>query len=134
MKFPKPTFNLKGYNDSPVENLASCIVYLDHGKKIFRVLYEVADSKGHMILGRKQALIMEYVNFPEIQKLAVQAQTDRSIKTLVEEPAKTTDGPVIPRVQKCTDSMVPVIQRSTKEKITINERTQSLLSTKDYLL
>ena len=26
---------------------------------------------------------MEYVNFPEIQKPAVQAKTDRSIKTLV---------------------------------------------------
>ena len=31
---------------------------------------------------------MEYVNFPEIQKPAVQAKTDRSIKKLVEEPAK----------------------------------------------
>ena len=41
-----------------------------------------------MILGRKQALIMEYVNFPEIQKPAVQAKTDRSIKKLMEEPAK----------------------------------------------
>ena len=77
---------------------------------------------------------MEYVNFPEIQKPAVQAKTDRSIKTLVEEPAKTTDGPVIPRVQKCTDPVVPVIQRSTKEKITINGRTHSLPTTKDYLL
>ena len=88
LKLGKPTVNLKGYNDSPVENLDSCIVYLYHGNKIFRVLCEVADSKGHMILGRKQALIMEYVNFPEIQKPAVQAKTDRSIKKLVEEPAK----------------------------------------------
>ena len=83
LKLGKPTVNLKGYNDSPVENLGSWIVYLYHGNKIFRVLCEVADSKGHMILGRKQALIMEYVNFPEIQKPAVQAKTDRSIKTLV---------------------------------------------------
>ena len=83
LKLGKPTVNLKGYNDSPVENLGSRIVYLYHGNKIFRVLCEVADSKGHMILGRKQTLIMEYVNFPEIQKPAVQAKTDRSIKTLV---------------------------------------------------
>ena len=47
---------------------------------------------------------------------------------------KTNDGPVIPRVQKCTDPVVPVIQRSTKEKITINGRTHSLPTTKDYLL
>ena len=77
---------------------------------------------------------MEYVNFPEVQKPAVQAKTDGSIKTLVEEPAKTTDGSVISRVQKCTDPVVPVIQRSTKEKITINGRTHSLRTTKDYLL
>ena len=109
-------------------------MYLYHGNKIFRVLCEVADSKDHMILGRKQALIMEYVNFPEIQKPAVQGKTDRSIKKLVEEPVKTNDGPVIPRVQKCTDPVVPVIQRSTKKKITINGRTHSLPTTKDYLL
>jgi len=48
----------------------------------------VADSKSHMFLGGEQALVMEYVRFPEIQKPAVQAKTDRSIKALVEEPLK----------------------------------------------
>ena len=134
LKLGKPTVNLKGYNDSLVENLGSCIVYLYHGNKMYRVLCEVADSKGHMILGRKQALVMEYVSFPEIQKPTVHAKTDRSIKTLVEEPAKTTNGPVIPRVQKCTDPVVPVIQSRTQEKITINRKTHSLPTTKDYLL
>ena len=80
------------------KTLVPALVHLYHGNKIFRVLCEVTDSKGHMILGRKQALIMEYVNFPEIQKPTVQAKTDRSIKTFVEEPTKTTDGPIIPRV------------------------------------
>ena len=101
---------------------------------MYRVLCEVADSKGHMILGRKQALVMEYVSFPEIQKPAVQAKTDRPIKTLVEEPAETTNGPAIARVQKCTDPVVPVIQKCTQEKITINGKTHSLPTTKDYLL
>ena len=73
LKLGKPTVNLKGYNDSPVGNLGSCIVYLYHGNKMFRVLCEVSESKGHMILGRKQALVMEYVSFPKIQKPAVQA-------------------------------------------------------------
>ena len=54
-----PTVNLKGHNDIPVENLGSCIVYLYNGNKMCRVWCEVADSKGHMILGRKQALAME---------------------------------------------------------------------------
>ena len=87
-----------------------------------------------MILGRKQALVMEYVSFSEIQKPAVQAKTDRSIKTLVEEPVKTTNGPVIPRVQKCIDPVVPVIQKSTQESLTIAGKTHSLPTTKDYLL
>jgi len=52
---------------------------------------------------------MEYVRFPEIQKPAVQAKTDRSIKTLVEEPLKTTNGPVIPGVKMCTAPVIPVI-------------------------
>ena len=55
LKLGKITVNLKGYNDSPVEKLGSCIVYLYHGNKMYRVLCEVADSKGHLILGRKQA-------------------------------------------------------------------------------
>ena len=126
--------NLKGYNDSPVGNLGSCIEYLYHGNKMYRVLCEVVDSKGHMILGRRQALVMEYASFPEIQKPAVQAKTDRSIKTLVEKPSKPTNGPVIPRIQKCTDPVVPVIQKRTQERITINGKTYSLPTTKDYLL
>ena len=84
LKLGKPTVNLKGYNDSPVGNLGSCIVYLYRGNKMYRVLSEVADSKGHMILGRKQ--------------------------------------------------VVPVIQKRTQERITINGKTHSLPTTKDYLL
>ena len=127
LRLGNPIVNLKRCNDSPVKNLGSCIVYLYHGNKTFRVLCEVADSEGHMILGRKQA-------FPEIQKPAVQAKTERSVKTLVEEPAKTTDGPAIPRVQKCTDPVVPVIQKRTQERITINGKTHLLPTSKDYLV
>ena len=73
LKLGKPTVNLKGHNDSPVGNLGFCFVYLYHGNKMYRVLSEVDDSKSHMILGRKQASVMEYVSFPEIQKPVVQA-------------------------------------------------------------
>ena len=63
---------LKGYNDSPVENLGSGSVYLYHGKQTYKVSFEVTDSKGHMILGRQQqALLMGYVSFPEIQQPVV---------------------------------------------------------------
>ena len=45
--------NLKGYKERPVENLGSCVFYLYHGNKMYRVLCKVTDSNGHMILGRK---------------------------------------------------------------------------------
>ena len=64
-----------------------------------------------MILGRKQALVMEYVSFPK--KPAVQAKAHRSIKTLVEKLSKSTNGPVIPRIQKCTDPVMPLIRKRT---------------------
>ena len=85
-----------------------------------------------MILGRKQEL--EYVSFDEIQKPALQSKTAVSIKTFMVEPAKTTNGPVIPRVQKCTGPVVPAIQKRTQERITINRKTHPLPTTKDYLL
>ena len=52
----------------------------------------------------------------------------------MENPSKPTNGPVIPRIQKCTDPVVPVIQKRTQERITINGKTHSLPTTKDYLL
>ena len=51
----------------------------------------------------------------------------------MEEPVKTTNSPVIPRVWKCTDPVVPVIQKRTQEKITISGNTHSLPTTMDYL-
>ena len=74
------------------------------------------------------------LSFPEIQKPAFQAKAERYIKTLLEEPAKTTDGRAIPRVQKRTDPVVPLIQKRTQERITINGGTHSLPTTRDYLL
>ena len=65
--------NMKGYNDSSVENLGSCFVYLYNGRQTF-VSFEVTDSKGHMILGRQQALLMGYVSFPEIQQPVVRSR------------------------------------------------------------
>ena len=115
--------NLKGYNDSPVENLGSCSVYLYHGKQTYKVSFEVTDSKGHMILGRQQALLMGYVSFSEIQQPVFKAKVETSIKTITDKPAKPLAEPVIPVVQECTD-----------KKITIGGKTHPLPTTKEYLL
>ena len=65
LKLGKGTVNLKGYNDIPVENWGPALcTFTVVTRCADRVSCEVIDSKGHMILGRKQALDMEYVSFP----------------------------------------------------------------------
>ena len=59
LKLGQLTVNPKGYNYSSVENLGSCSVYLYsvyHGKQTYKVSCEVADSKGHMFLGRQPSI------------------------------------------------------------------------------
>ena len=112
---------MKGYNDSSVENLGSCFVYLYNGRQTYKVSFEVADSKGHMILGRQQALLMGYVSFPEIQQPVFKAKVDTSIKTITDKPAKPPAEPVIPLVQECTD-----------KKMTIRGKAHLLPTTKEY--
>ena len=55
---------LIGYNDSPIKDVGSIIAFLYHGNQKYIVLCKVADSSGHMILGRDQALRMKYIDFP----------------------------------------------------------------------
>jgi len=82
-KLGKLTVNLKGYNDSPVKNTGSYIMCLHHGNKKYRVLCKVTDSKGHMTLDRKEALVVEYVSFSKIQKQTVQAKIEFQSTTCV---------------------------------------------------
>lgn len=126
----KPTMKLNRYNESSFENLGSCIVYLYHGNKKYRVLCEVAKSKGHMILGRKQALVMGYINFPEMLQPTMIGE---SVKSLAEERVRSIDCPRVPSVQESSIPEVPVIQEHTQQKIPIYGKTHSLPTTKDYL-
>ena len=47
---------------------------------------------------------------------------------------RSADCQHIPRVQESSIPVVPVIQERTQQKITINGKTKSLLTTKDYSL
>ena len=118
-----PTVSLKGYNDAPVDNLGSCTVYIYHGDKTTKVQCEVADSKGHMILGRQQALQIQYVQFPDISAPAVTAEPETSVKTVTSDQEQHVSEPVRPDMQEITSS-----------SITISGRTHQLPTTKGYLL
>ena len=104
-----PTVSLLGYNDTPVGNLGSCYVQMYHGKKTTKVRCEVADSRGPILLGRKQALQMGYVSFPKIEMPPVQFKTETTIKTVESEPARS-------------------------HSISINGKIHQLPTTKEYLL
>ena len=123
LKLGPPTVNLRGYNDNPVENLGSCTVFVYHGREIYKILCEVANSNGPMILGREQALKMNYVQFPSIQEPAVAAKPVTSIKTVSKKSSSIPEDPV-----------VPAIQQSNEHCITINGKTHPLPTTKEYLL
>ena len=72
-----PTVKLIGYNNRPIKNLGSIIVFLYHGNEKFKVLCEVADRNGHMILGRDQTSRMKYIDFPQIQEPIVNAKPEK---------------------------------------------------------
>ena len=125
---------MKGYNDSPVENLGSCVAYLYYGNKKYRVLTQVAESKGHMILGRNQALLMRYVTFPNIREPAMEAKANTAIKMVRDESLKSTDGPAAPKRQKQVNPIIPVVQQCSDNKITVDGKTHRLPTTIEYLL
>ena len=74
-----------GDNDNPIKNLGSIIAFLYYGNDKYKVLCEVADSSGHMILSRDQALRMKYVEFPKIQEHTVNVKQGKTIKAVQKE-------------------------------------------------
>ena len=118
-----PTVQLIGYNDSPFKNLGSIIVFHYHGDEKDKVFCEVADSSGHMILGKNQPLRMKYVDFPQIQLSTVHAKLEKTIKAVQKE-----------QVEAATEPARPVIQWSIDSSVTIIGKTHQLLTTKGYLL
>jgi len=123
LKLGPPSVHLRGYNDNPVKNLGSITMQLYQGNTAHQMLCEVADTRGHMILGREQSLKMGYVQFPEIKAPDVHYKAETSIKKVTamkEEPV--------------TEPVVPAIQQSTDSSITFNGKTHQLPTTKEYLL
>ena len=76
-----------------------------------------------MLLGRKQALMMKYVDFLQIQVSTVNMKPEKTIKAVQEEQVKVATEPVR-----------PVIQQSTGSSITINGKTHQLPTTNRCLL
>ena len=118
-----PKVKLIGYNGSQIKNLSSIIVFLYHDNEKYKVLHEVADSSGHMVLGRVQTMRMKYVVFPQIQEPTVKAKPEKTIKAVQKEQMKAA-----------SEVVKPVIQQSTDSSITINGKAHKLPTTEGYIL
>ena len=103
-----------------MKNLGS-IMFFYHGNEKYKVLCQVADSSGHTILGRDQALRMKYVDFSQIQLPTVSVKPEKTIKAVQKEQVKVATEPVR-----------PVIHQSTDNSITINDKTHKLPTTEGF--
>jgi len=94
------------------------ILCLYHGEHVYEVKCEVAESNGPVILGPKQALKMNYVQFLAITKPV--------ISTAPAFMKKTSSVPAV--------AVAPVIKQTTSNNITINDKTHHIPTSKEYLL
>ena len=62
-----PRVSIKAYGGQPIYSLGSCVVYLHIDNKVFPTIFEVTDTSELIILGRKQAKAMGYVQYPAIK-------------------------------------------------------------------
>ena len=96
------------YNNSPVETLGSCIVFLYHGNEKYRVLCEVADRKCHKILCRQWSLTIKYVDFPKICEATIDAKPEKMTKTVQKEPATAALRPLTSAIQSSTNEIITI--------------------------
>lgn len=118
LKLDPPTLQLRSYNNVPVKNFGSCFLFLYHGEHVYKVKCEVAESNGPVILGREQALKMNYVQFLAITKPV--------ISTAPAFMKKTSSVPAV--------AVAPVIKQTTSNNITIKDKTNHIPTSKEYLL
>ena len=85
---------IKAYVGKPVHNLGSCIVYMHNGHKIYRVLCQVTDTKGYFILGREQALHMNYIQYPDIKPPICTFTPETSLTAIAVESEKSSSSQV----------------------------------------
>ena len=97
------TVQLRGYNDSPIENLSSCIVFLILSNKKYRVLCKVTNNKGHIIFSREQSLKMKDMDFPSIYHANSQCKTrnhSQNSQMLAHQVTSQSSGTVNPAVKR----------------------------------
>ena len=82
--------HIEAYGGQSVCSLGLCVMYLPIDNKIFPTAFEVTDTSGPIILGRKQAKAMGYVCYPAIKPPDISPTTSSSLHKV---HAGTTNNP-----------------------------------------
>ena len=123
------------YDDNAVKVMGSCTIHAHSGKTVYKLECQVTKTEGYVILGRDTAIKMNYVNCPEVKP------PQRSLHNLVSTQAVSQESATI-SVDKLTKKTVPdkVTQavkptvKHNRDSITLNGKTHSLPTTKEYLM
>ena len=124
------------YYDNAVKVVHSCIIHAHSGKTVYKLECQVTKTQGYFILGRDTAVKLNYVNFPEVKP------PQRSLHNLVSTQAVRQESAAV-SVDKLTkkktlpDNITQLVKPTVKhnrDSITLNGKTHSLPTTKEYLM
>lgn len=121
-----PSVVIKAFGDQPVRNLGCKVLFLHIGKQILQKKFQVCDVRKNPIIGRDLSAEMGYITFPPITEPHLSSRpTIQKIYT-ISTKAETTEN--------TTDVKRPVVQKQTKNQVTIDGCRHNLPITKDYIL
>ena len=124
------------YNDNAVEVMGSCINHVCSGKTVYKLECQVTKTEGYFILGRDTAVKMNYVNFPEVKPPQRSLHNLVSTQSVSEESAAVSVDKLTKKKavsDKVTQPVKPTVKHN-RDSITLNGKTHSLPTTKEYLM
>ena len=80
------TVMIKAYENQEFKVMGSIVLHMYTSEKIDRVIWQVINTTGVPILGRTQAMLMNYISYPKIHAPPGQGQSPVSTNSL-----KSTD-------------------------------------------
>ena len=130
------TVHIIVYDDNAVKVMGSCIIHTHAGKTVYKLECQVTKTESHFILWRDTVVKMNYVNFPEVKPPQRSLHNLVSTQVVSQESAtvsvdKLTKKKAVP--DKVTQPVKPTVKHN-RDSITLNEKTHSLPTTKEYLM
>ena len=124
------------YDDNAVKVMGSCIIHTHSGKTVYKLECQVTKTEGYFILGRDTAVKMNYITFPEVKPPQRSLHNLVSTQAVSQESAtvsadKLTKKKTVP--DKITQPVKPTV-KCNRDSITLNGKTHSLPTTKEYLM